>query len=65
MKEKHLKRRRDMTDKKEKTHEHVPIPIELYDKLKKVASKKGQAPQRYLWGLIEGDYLKWKKEDSE
>ena len=51
--------------KKKKTHEHIPIPIDLYDKLKKVASKKGQAPQRYLWGLIEGDYLKWKKEDNE
>ncbi|MDC0254333.1 hypothetical protein OAK75_05500 [Bacteriovoracales bacterium] len=54
-----------MENKEKKTHEHVPVPIDLYDKLKKVASKKGQAPQRYLWGLIEGDYLKWKKEDNE
>ena len=60
-----LERRHEMEDKEKKTHEHIPIPIDLYDKLKKVASKKGQAPQRYLWGLIEGDYLKWKKEDNE
>jgi hypothetical protein len=44
-----------------KTHEDISIPINLYNKMKEVASNAGQAPQRYLWGLIERDYTNWKK----
>jgi len=57
-----------MSESKEddqKTHEHVPIPIDLYNKMKEVASNSGQAPQRYLWGLIEKDYSHWKKSTKD
>ncbi|MEC7183255.1 MAG: hypothetical protein VXY34_05380 [Bdellovibrionota bacterium] len=57
-----------MTDQnkaeEEKTHEHLPIPIQLYEKMRQVASSVGEAPQRYLWSLIESDYMRWKKENQ-
>ena len=52
-------------EEEEKTHEHLPIPIQLYEKMRQVASSAGEAPQRYLWGLIESDYMRWKKESQK
>ena len=48
----------------EKTHEHPPIPLDLYEKMRQVAASVGESPQRYLWTLIERDYMKWKKENK-
>ena len=52
-------------EEEEKTHEHLPIPIQLYEKMRQVASSVGEAPQRYLWSLIESDYMRWKKENQK